>query len=65
MKQYLVDLIKFNKRVSQQEVSQQPPEPMSSKSVQPAQKQDSLFRPPLAISERETLRLYRAMDLAG
>ena len=65
MQRLLLDLITFKNRVFQQGVDQQPAKPSSTNAVQPTEHPDSLVQPALGILDEETLRLYKAMDLAG
>ena len=65
MQQFLANLIKFNNPIFKQRVNSQSAKNRSSNSGYPRQSLNNLVWGTQAISDREAMCIYRAIDMAG
>ena len=65
MQKFMANLIKFDRQVSQQGTDRAPAEHSPAVITDATEKLEYLFQHTPGILDRESLRLFEAMDLAG
>ena len=65
MQKFMANLIKFDRQMLQQGTDRTPAEPGPAITTDATENLDYLFQLTPGILDRESLRLFKAMDLAG
>jgi hypothetical protein len=65
MQKFMANLIKFDRQMSQQETDHTSAEPGPANTTDATENLNYLFQLTPEILDRESLRLFKAMDLAG